>query len=116
MFCMLKRKNISCLRFKKILKRQKQLILLMISNREKWYYIVVKKLSALLIGIARGMIFTAWIVLILSEQKANLIRKKICENTDFCSALVPSEDTETLEFTRSLIKHHLLFMPILNLR
>ena len=88
----------------------------MISNREKWYYIAAKKLSALLRGIARGMIFIVWIIFILSEQKANLICKKICENTDFCYVLVPSEDTKILEFTRSLMKHHLLFMPISNLQ
>ena len=30
------------------LNREKQVILLMISNREKWHYLVVKKLSELL--------------------------------------------------------------------
>ena len=36
---------------KRNLKRENQVILLMITNGEKWYYLAVKKLSALLKGI-----------------------------------------------------------------
>ena len=52
--------------------------------------------------------------------------KKVCKNKAFCNVIMPSEDTKILEFNqylikhqnpknlRSLIKHYLLFMRILN--
>ena len=46
-----KRKNISCLCLKHNSDREKQVILLMIPNGDRWYYLAVKKLSALLKGI-----------------------------------------------------------------
>ena len=44
------------------------------------------------------------------------MHKKVCENKDFCNVIVPSEDTEILEFNQyqNLTKHHLLFMQILH--
>ena len=33
-------------------------------------------------------------------RKKNLNHKKVCENTDFCNVVMPSEDTETLEFNQ----------------
>ena len=51
MFCMLKKKKYILLASKHNSKYEKQVILLMISNREKWHYLTVKKLSALLRGI-----------------------------------------------------------------
>ena len=55
--------------------REKQVILLMIRNEEKWHYLAVKKLSALLTGITSkpcGDIFFAGIVFIPLVQKTNL--------------------------------------------
>ena len=52
MFCMLKMKKIYPAYVSKyISNREKQVILLMILNGEKWKYLAVKKLSALLRGI-----------------------------------------------------------------
>ena len=51
----------------------------MVSNREGWHYLAVKKLSALL--------------RIITSRSA-------CENKDFCSILMPSEDTKILEFNQ----------------
>ena len=42
MFCILKKKNISCLCFKTQFKLPKQIIILMILNGEGWHYLVVK--------------------------------------------------------------------------
>ena len=65
-------------------------------------------------------IFIAWIVFIPLEQKKKLdSHKNVCKNKDSCDILMPSEDTKILEpkirNIRNLIKHHLLFMQILNL-
>ena len=52
--CILKKRNMSSLYLKTNLNCEKQITLLMIPNneRERWHYIAVKKLSALLHGIA----------------------------------------------------------------
>ena len=50
MFCMLKKKKYII--YKNIYSNpEKQVILLMIPNEEKWHYLAIKKLSALLIGV-----------------------------------------------------------------
>ena len=49
---------------------EKQIILLMISNGEKWHYLAVKKLSALLRGI------TSWRAVLLFELSSFLQNKK----------------------------------------
>ena len=42
--------------------------------------------------------------------------KKVCKNKDFSNILMPSQDIKILEFNQyqNLIKHHLLFMKVLN--
>ena len=45
------------------------------------------------------VIFIVWVVFIPLEQKINLeSHKKVSENKDFCNVIIPSEDTEILEF------------------
>ena len=51
MSCMLKNTIYVLLLFQNITHREKQVILLMIPNGERWHYLTVKKLSALLRGI-----------------------------------------------------------------
>ena len=46
------------------------------------------------------VIFIAWIVFILSEQKTNLNHIKICENKGFFNVVMPFEDTKVLEFNK----------------
>ena len=58
----------------------------MISNREGWQYIGVKKLPALLRGIASKKIRT----------KSLKSLRKVCQNNDFCNILMPSEGTKKL--------------------
>ena len=55
-------------------KHEKQVILLMIPNGEKWHYVAVKKLSALLRGTMskRNGDFIVLIVFIRLEQKKKL--------------------------------------------
>ena len=52
MFCLLKmKKKYSAYVSKNNANREKQVILLMISNGERWHYLALKKLSALLKGL-----------------------------------------------------------------
>ena len=92
-------------------KREKDVILLMILNEEGRYCLAVKKLSSLLTGI------TSKPDLFRTKNKLES-HKKLCENKDFRDVVMSSKDTKILEFTntRTLIKHHLLLMQILNLR
>ena len=71
----------------------------MTSNGEGWHYIAVKRLSALLRGITpknNG----DFLLLKLSKKKQHKFHKKVCENKDFCSVEMPSEDTKILEFNQ----------------
>ena len=59
---------------------EKQIMFLMIPNEEKegWYYLVAKKLSALLKGKHQNIMvtFITWINFILLKEKINLISWK----------------------------------------
>ena len=76
--------------------REKQVILLMIPNREgwQWQYLGVKKLSTLLIGD-----FYCLNCLHSFKTKNKLeLHKEVRENKDFCYVIMLSEDTTILEF------------------
>ena len=92
--------------------REKQVILLMISNREKreaksegqqWHYLVVKKLSALLRGIMSKHYSDFYCLNCLksfrTKNKLELHKRK-CGNKDFVNVIMPSEDTKLLEFNQ----------------
>ena len=92
--------------------REKQVILLMISNREKreaksegqqWHYLVVKKLSALLRGIMSKHYSDFYCLNCLksfrTKNKLELHKRK-CGNKDFVDVIMPSEDTKLLEFNQ----------------
>ena len=73
----------------------------MILNGEKWHYLAVKKLSALLRGITSKNNGDFYCVNCLHSfrTKNNLkSHKKACENKDFSSIIMPSQDTKILEF------------------
>ena len=81
--------------------RQKQVILLMIPHGEGWYYIVVKKLLALLGEITsnhHGVFYCLSCLHSFRARNKLKFHKKVCENKDFCNMVVPSEDTKILEF------------------
>ena len=66
----------------------------MIPNGDRWHYLAVKKLSALLKGIK-------------SKHKGDFyclnwlhLYKWVCENKDFCKVVLSSEDTKILEFAQ----------------
>ena len=98
---------------------ENQIILLMISNRERWHYLSVKTLSALLREITskHDGDFYCFNCLHSFRTKNNLqSHRKLCELKDFCGVVIPPESTKILQFNQygNLIRHHLLFMQVLN--
>ena len=91
----------------------------MIPSRQKWHYLAVKKISALLRGITSKNYYDFYCLNYLYSLRTKNtleLHKRICKNKDFCNVIMPSEDTKILEFNQYLKsnKAHLLFMQILN--
>ena len=102
MFCILKKKKYILLILQKI-NREKQVILLIISNEEGWHNIAVKKLSALIRGIMSTHHSDFYCLNCLhsfATENKRESRKKVCENKDFCNVVMPSEETKILEFNQ----------------
>ena len=81
--------------------RKKQVILLMIPNREKWHYLAVKKLISLLRRIT-SKIYGDYYCLKCFHSFRSKIKlewhKWVYGNKDFSNITMPSEDTKILEF------------------
>ena len=81
--------------------RQNQVILLMITDGEKWHYLAVKRLSALFRGITGNNhgdfyclnCFQSYI----TENKLKK-HKKVCKNHDYCYVEMPEEYNKTLKY------------------
>ena len=82
--------------------REKEIIHLMIRNGEKWYYLAIKKLSA----ISRWITFTHHVdfyclnCLQTFVTEKNESHKKVCKNKDFFNVVMPYENTKRLEFNQ----------------
>ena len=90
----------------------------MISNGEGQHYIAVKQLSALLRGTKQKNnddIYCLNCLYFFKTKKTNLIRIKNYKYKNFCNAKIEGPKILDLINTRNPIKHHLLFMQILNL-
>ena len=104
---------------KHILNCQKRVIVLMIPKKEWWHYVAVKQLPALLRGVTSKHDSDFYCLNCLySFRTENKLKShnKVFKNNDFFNIVVPSNDTKILEFNQyqNLIKHHLLFLQILN--
>ena len=70
----------------------------MISNEEKlWHYLAVKKLSALLRGIASKNNCDFYCLNCLHSfrtKNKTKSHKRVCENKDFCNVIMLSQDTK----------------------
>ena len=100
---MLKIKNTSCSCSKNNSNREKQVILLMIPNGEKWHYLAVKKLSALLRGKTSKNYGDFYCLNCLhSFRTKNKLEspKIVCENENFSSVMMPSEEIKMLQFNQ----------------
>ena len=85
------------------LTREKQVILLMISNGENWHYLTVKNLSRLLRGITSNRVgdFYCLNCFHLYRTKNKLeVHKKICENRDYCHVEMPTKDNNTIIYNQ----------------
>ena len=86
---------------KHILIREKQVILLMISNSENWHYLIVKNLSRLLRGITSnhdGDFYCLNCFQSYKTKKELDARKKICENHDYCHIETPTKDNNIIKY------------------
>ena len=84
------------------LTRENQIILLMITDGEKWHYLTVKNLSGLLRGITSnhaGDFFCLNCFCAYSTKNKFEAHKKICENHDYCHVEMPTKDN-------NIIKHN----------
>ena len=83
--------------------REKQVILLVISNGENWNYLVVKNLPGLLEGITSNHkeVFYCLNCFHWYRTKNKLEEhKKICENHDYCNAEMPNEDNKIIKYNQ----------------
>ena len=83
------------------LTREKQLILLMISNGEKWHYLIIKNLSALLRGITSnhaGDFYCLNCFCPYCTKNKLEAHKKVCENHNYCHVEMPTKDNNTIKY------------------
>ena len=95
--------------------RKNQVILLMITDGEKWHYLAVKCLSALLTGITSNREGDFYCINCFHSHstKAKLKKHiKVCENHEYCYVEMPKEDNKILKYKHGekSMKFHLLFM------
>ena len=83
------------------LTREKQIILLMISNSEKWHYLTVKNLSGLLRGITSnhaGDFYCLNCFCAYSTKNKLEAHTKMCENHNHCHVEMPTKDNNTIKY------------------
>ena len=71
----------------------------MISNGEKWHYLAVKTLSALLRGITsknKGYLYCLNCLHCFRTKYKLESNKKVCKNKNFYNAIMPSKDAKIL--------------------
>ena len=84
------------------LNRKNQVIILLITDSEKWDYLAIKKLSALFKGITsknHGDSYCLNFYCLHSFRKENKVRKykNLCENHDYCYVEMPKGDNKILK-------------------
>ena len=100
------------------LTREKQVILLMITDGEKWHCIVVKKLSGLLRGVTsnhHGDFYCLNCFHSYSTKNKLEALQKICENHDYCHVEMPTKDNNTIKYNQGEKSIKLAFAIYANL-
>ena len=85
------------------LTREKQVILLMITDGEKWHCLVVKNLSGLLRGVTsnhHGDFYCLNCFHSYSTKNKLEAHKNICENHDYCHVEMPTKDNNTIKYNQ----------------
>ena len=95
----------TCLAYKSKynLTRENQVILLMTTDSEKWHYLAVKRLSALLNGITsnhNGDFYCLNCFRACTTKNKLEAHKKICENHDYCHVEMPNEDNKIIKYNQ----------------
>ena len=81
----------------------KQVILLMVTDGEKWHYLTVKNLPGLLRGITSSHKEDFYCLnCFRSYRTRNKLEahKKICENHDYCNAEMPTKDNNIIKYNQ----------------
>ena len=84
--------------------REKQVILLRITDNKKFYYLFVKKLSALLKGITSKHVGDSYCLNCLcSFRRKNVLKKHVnlCKDHDYCYVEMPDKDNNILKYNSS---------------
>ena len=97
------------------LTREKQIILLMMSDGEKWHYLVVKSLSGLFTGVTSNhFIFISFYFIFNfdfyclncfhSYRTKNKLdaHKKVCENHEYCHIEMPNKDNNKIKYNQGV--------------
>ena len=85
------------------LTREKQVILLMIPDGEKWHYTAVTRLSGLLRGVTgnnNGDFYCLNCFHAYRTKNKLETHKKICENHDYCHVEMPNEDNKIIKYNQ----------------
>ena len=85
------------------LTRKKQVILLMITDGEKWHYTAVTRLSGLLRGVTgnnNGDFYCLNCFHGYRTENKLKTHKKICENHDYRHVEVPNEDNKIIKYNK----------------
>ena len=83
------------------LNRKNQVILLIITDGEKWHYLAVKSLSALFRGITsnhKGDFYCLNCFQSYTTENKLKKHKKVCENHDYCYVEMPEKDNKVLKY------------------
>ena len=82
------------------LTQERQIILLMISDSQKWHYLVVKNSSRLLRGITSNHKEDFCLNCFHSYRTENKLEahKKICENHDYCHVEMPTKNNNIIKY------------------
>ena len=100
------------------LTRENQVILLMITDGEKWHYLAVKRLSALFRGITSkhdGDFYCLNCFQSYTAENQLKKHKKVCENHDYCHVEMPEEYNKTLKYNEGEKSIRLPFIIIADL-
>ena len=84
------------------LKPENQIILLMITDSEKWHYLAVKKLSALFRGITskqEGEFYCLNCFHSFRTENKLKKHKNVCKNHNYCYVEMPKEDSKILKYS-----------------
>ena len=85
------------------LTREKQEVLLMITDGEKWHYLAVIRLSGLLRGVTsnnNGDFYCLNCFCSYRTKNKLELHRKFCENRDYCQVEMPNKDNNTIEFNQ----------------